>query len=197
MLHDYREFNNFVGHMLTSMEEEINESNKVEQMDKEGYENIKAIRSELESVYKELKIAVAFRDPSASRAREVYLDLVKEATKEILFIFPSTNAFSRQHKIGAVGLAEKAATERNVEVRILMPANNSTDNTVQNLGYAHKIDIRYIKQMPGTMLCTTFKLIAAPLRCMNSKLGCSTLTMNTVLMVPIIAISLFSATSLL
>jgi hypothetical protein len=51
---------------------------------------------------------------SASRAREVYLDLVKEATKEILFIFPSTNAFSRQHKIGAVGLAEKAATERNV-----------------------------------------------------------------------------------
>jgi hypothetical protein len=99
MLHDYREFNNFVGHMLTSMEEEINESNKVEQMDKEGYENIKAIRSELESVYKELKIAVAFRDPSASRAREVYLDLVKEATKEILFIFPSTNAFSRQHKI--------------------------------------------------------------------------------------------------
>jgi hypothetical protein len=78
-----------------------------------------------------------------------------------------------------------------------MPANNSTDNTVQNLGYAHKIDIRYIKQMPGTMLCTTFKLIAAPLRCMNSKLGCSTLTMNTVLMVPIIAISLFSATSLL
>jgi hypothetical protein len=52
MLHDYGEFNNFVGHMLTSMEEEINESNKVEQMDKEGYENIKAIRSELESVYK-------------------------------------------------------------------------------------------------------------------------------------------------
>jgi hypothetical protein len=51
-----------LGHMLTSMEEEINESNKVEQMDKKGYENIKAIRSELESVYKELKIAVGARD---------------------------------------------------------------------------------------------------------------------------------------
>ena len=31
-------------------------------MDKEGYENIKAIRSELESVYKELKTAIAARD---------------------------------------------------------------------------------------------------------------------------------------
>jgi hypothetical protein len=62
MLHDYREFNNLVGQLLTSMDEEINESDKVEQMDKEGYENIKAIRSELESVYMELKIAVATRD---------------------------------------------------------------------------------------------------------------------------------------
>jgi uncharacterized protein YbcI len=62
MLHDYGEFNNFVDHILTSMEEEINESDKVEQMDKEGYENIKAIRSELESVYKELKIAIAAKD---------------------------------------------------------------------------------------------------------------------------------------
>jgi len=46
MLHDYGEFNNFVDHMLTSMEEEINESDKVEQKDKEGYENIKTIKSE-------------------------------------------------------------------------------------------------------------------------------------------------------
>jgi hypothetical protein len=31
-------------------------------MDKEGYEHIKVIRSELESVYEELKIAIAARD---------------------------------------------------------------------------------------------------------------------------------------
>jgi hypothetical protein len=35
---------------------------------------------------------------NASKAREVYLDLIKEATKEILFIFPTANAFSHQHK---------------------------------------------------------------------------------------------------
>ena len=77
------------------------------------------------------------------------MDLVKEATKEILFLFPSVNAFSRQHKIGAIELAERAATERNVIVRILMPANYMIDETLQNRNY-HKIDIRYINQMPGT-----------------------------------------------
>ena len=43
------------------MEDEINDD-KVEQKDKEGYENIKTTRSELESVYKELKITIAARD---------------------------------------------------------------------------------------------------------------------------------------
>jgi hypothetical protein len=58
VLHDYGEFNNFVDHMLTSMEEEISESDKVEQM----VTKLSRIRSELESVYKELKIAIAARD---------------------------------------------------------------------------------------------------------------------------------------
>ena len=63
MLHDYGEFNNFVDRVLAIMEDEVNdESDKVEQKDKEAYENIKATRSELESVYKELKITIAARD---------------------------------------------------------------------------------------------------------------------------------------
>jgi signal transduction histidine kinase len=95
--------------------------------------------------------------PNAPRARQVYLNLVKAATKEILFIFPTPNAFTRQSKIGAVGLAEKAAAERDVKVRILMPvaavpANNFIDRTFQNLtpNYFHKIDVRYIEQMSET-----------------------------------------------
>jgi hypothetical protein len=63
MLHDYYEFNNFIDHMLANMEEEINEeSNNVDQKDKEVYENIKTIRSELESLHKELKISIAARN---------------------------------------------------------------------------------------------------------------------------------------
>jgi hypothetical protein len=97
MLHDYGEFNNFVNHMLTSMEEEINESDKVEQKDKEGYENIKAIKSELESVYKELKIAIAARDDEKTmkdltntlnlleKLEEEFEKVVEEGPGEFLF----------------------------------------------------------------------------------------------------------------
>jgi DNA repair exonuclease SbcCD ATPase subunit len=83
VLHDYGEFNNFVDHMLTSMEEEISESDKVEQMDKEGYEIIMAIRSELESVYKELKIAIAARDDKKTmKSLTNTLDLLEKLEEE-------------------------------------------------------------------------------------------------------------------
>ena len=62
MLHDYGEFNNFVDRVLAIMEEEINESDRVEQKDKDACENIKKIRSELRLVHKELKITIAARD---------------------------------------------------------------------------------------------------------------------------------------
>ena len=53
MLHDYGEFNNFVNRVMAIMEDEVNdESDKVEQKDKETYENIKTTESELESVYR-------------------------------------------------------------------------------------------------------------------------------------------------
>jgi len=49
MLHDYGEFNTFVDHVLAIMEDQINdEPNNVEQKDKEGYENTKTTRSELD-----------------------------------------------------------------------------------------------------------------------------------------------------
>ena len=92
---------------------------------------------------------------SSSRAREEYLNLVKDATKEILFVFPTSRAFYRQHRIGAIDLAEKAAVERDVRIRILMPASGSTNNlfdkTFQKAQeYPSKIGIRYIQQMSET-----------------------------------------------
>jgi len=86
----------------------------------------------------------------AARASKVYLDLVRAATKEILFIFPTLNAFSRQYSIGAIGLAEKAATERNVNVRILMPANKSTNAIASKLGYAKRLKVRHMEQISET-----------------------------------------------
>ena len=98
------------------------------------------------------------QDPA--RAQEIYLNIVNDAAEEILLLFPTTNAFVRQDKIGALQLTEKAAEERNVKVRILMPLLDSlTEHTVRNLREEKKqqqpqkdnpksnIDTRYIEQI--------------------------------------------------
>jgi two-component system sensor histidine kinase VicK len=71
--------------------------------------------------------------PSSARTQELYLDMVKSASEEILWIFPSINAFIRQEKIGAIQLAKEAAKRRNVKVRIMIPADNLIEQKVQQL----------------------------------------------------------------
>jgi two-component system sensor histidine kinase VicK len=90
---------------------------------------------------------------SSARAEDLYLDIVKTASEEILWIFPTTNAFIRQDKIGAIQLAKQAAKERNVKVRILVPENRLIEQKVQRLKENcpdHVIDVRYIEQMTET-----------------------------------------------
>ena len=90
---------------------------------------------------------------SSLRAHDRYLDIVKQASEEILWIFPTTNAFIRQDKMGAIPLAIESARERNVKVRILMPANNVVEQKVQQLKEycpSGTIDFRYIEQTSET-----------------------------------------------
>ena len=47
--------------------------------------------------------------PSSTRAQEIYSNLVKSATEEILWVFPTVNAFIRQEKIGVVQLAKEGS----------------------------------------------------------------------------------------
>jgi two-component system sensor histidine kinase VicK len=125
----------------------INYCNSIfEELWKNGIDAVQRIRDIEENA--DLADIEVFR--SASRAREKYLDLVEHSKKEILFIFPTLNAFSRQIKIGAIGLAEKALTERNVSLRVLMPANNSTNAIGLTLGYSDRFKIRHIEQMSET-----------------------------------------------
>lgn len=56
--------------------------------------------------------------PNSSRARDLYLTLVKAAEEEILLIFPTTNSFIHQEKIGVIQVAKKVAKELDVQVRI-------------------------------------------------------------------------------
>jgi signal transduction histidine kinase len=91
--------------------------------------------------------------PSSKRAQEVYSNIVKSAAEEILWIFPTTNAFIRQEKIGDIQLAKQAAKERNVKVRILVPVNSLIEQKLQQLKENcpdRIIDVRYIEQMTQT-----------------------------------------------
>jgi two-component system, OmpR family, sensor histidine kinase VicK len=69
--------------------------------------------------------------PRSARTRLLYLELVKNAKEEILFIFPTSNAFIRQEKMGAIPLAVKTAKERAVKVRILVPYNEEVEDRLK------------------------------------------------------------------
>jgi two-component system, OmpR family, sensor histidine kinase VicK len=91
--------------------------------------------------------------PSSKRAQEIYLNIVRSATKEILWIFPTTNAFIRQDKIGIIQLAKQAAKQRKIKVRVLVPANSLIEQKIQQLKeYCpdNVINVRYIEQMTET-----------------------------------------------
>jgi two-component system, OmpR family, sensor histidine kinase VicK len=90
---------------------------------------------------------------SSTIAQDRYLDIVKSASEEILWIFPTSNAFLRQDKMSAIPLAVQAARERNVKVKILVPANKVVEQRVQQLKQncqSCQIDVRYIEQMSET-----------------------------------------------
>ncbi|MGC2682126.1 MAG: hypothetical protein WA323_09680, partial [Candidatus Nitrosopolaris sp.] len=90
--------------------------------------------------------------PMSSTTRVLYLNLVEKAEKEIIIMFPTTNAFIRQKNIGVIQFSEEAARERNVKVRILMPSHKSTEDVVRQLkeNYHEHVDIRYIEKMSDT-----------------------------------------------
>ena len=84
----------------------------------------------------------------------MYLDILKAATKEIMLIVPTVNAFVRQENIGAIQLASNAAKWRNVKVRILMPSHKLSEKATDNLNQHsdNHINVRYIEQEPGMKL---------------------------------------------
>ena len=87
--------------------------------------------------------------PNSAKAQNKYLNIVKSASEEILLIFPTTNAFISQEKIGVIELSKQAAKERNIKVRILVQINSLIKQIVIQLIQHHPnhIDVRYIEQM--------------------------------------------------
>jgi signal transduction histidine kinase len=94
--------------------------------------------------------------PSSVRAQEVYLQMLEGVSEEILWIFPTAQAFIRQERIGAIRLATEAAKEKSVRVKVLIPKNDLIEQKIQKLKQScgsqkdSTIDVRYIAQMSET-----------------------------------------------
>jgi signal transduction histidine kinase len=67
------------------------------------------------------------------RTKELFINLVKNAKKEILLLLPTTNAFLREERIGLIRSLNDASTERSVSVRILTPINDIITKILQEL----------------------------------------------------------------
>ena len=73
---------------------------------------------------------------SSLRIQKIYLNTIKSAQNEILLILPTANAVTREEKLGVIRLTINAVKERNVKVRILMPAHESIQHVSQKLTVA-------------------------------------------------------------
>jgi len=69
----------------------------------------------------------------SANAENMYLDLLKSASKEIMLMLPTTNAFLRQHKLGIIDSITYAATDRGVKVRMLVPKSKNTVELIESL----------------------------------------------------------------
>jgi two-component system, OmpR family, sensor histidine kinase VicK len=91
-----------------------------------------------------------------SKAAELYTSTVSKAQNEILLIFPTIGAFTRQKRLGILEQLRTASEQRDVKVRILMPSGSMTDSAIaddeigaeeQDLLNVKNLDIRYIQTM--------------------------------------------------
>jgi two-component system, OmpR family, sensor histidine kinase VicK len=92
---------------------------------------------------------------NSSKVKDLYMNIVKDGVEEILLIFPTSNAFIRQEKIGVIQWLRELVTKEQynkLKIRILMPIHKSTEKIVQDLKQLsdqNNIDVRFIEQSSG------------------------------------------------
>jgi len=81
--------------------------------------------------------------------QELFFNIVRAAKSDIMIILPTVNAFFRQEKLGSLQLAQRAARERNVRVRMLMPRNGynhqTSEKEMSDQLKKQYLDIRYVE----------------------------------------------------
>jgi two-component system sensor histidine kinase VicK len=84
----------------------------------------------------ELEKTHVIQDPQSTQ--KLFVDMVKSAQHEVLLILPTVNDFLREHRIGIIQLLMQVAKERSINVRILTPTNDVTDNILKNITLSHQ-----------------------------------------------------------
>ncbi len=59
------------------------------------------------------------------RTKNLYVEMIENASSEIMVLFPTANGFIGQEKAGIIQLLRQAVEKRHIKVRILMPAHSS------------------------------------------------------------------------
>ncbi|MBA3750677.1 MAG: HAMP domain-containing histidine kinase, partial [Nitrosopumilus sp.] len=77
-------------------------------------QKIQEIEAEIEPV----RIEVVY---DSSRTKNLYMNMIENASSEIMLFFPTPNAIITQEKAGIIQLLKQVVKKHNVKVRILMP----------------------------------------------------------------------------
>src|SRR5919107_969834 len=82
-----------------------------------------------------------------AKTMNLYLELIRGAKKEILLIFPTTNAIIRQNKSGVLQLLKEAAERYKLNVRILIPViGNLDDNTLAFINHDYSVKDKRVNE---------------------------------------------------
>jgi len=87
--------------------------------------------------------------------QNIFIDLIKSCTKEIMIMIPTTNTVHRQADIGILQLLKKVATDNHINIRILAPLNDySVEEKIQNVlscsSHPSLIQVRNIETSSAT-----------------------------------------------
>jgi signal transduction histidine kinase len=88
----------------------------------------------------------------SSNTKDLYIKVIESAGNEIIILFPTLTAVKRQEKIGIIQKIEESITQKNVQVKILLPKDKHTEEIINTLKknckeHVDLIHIRYIEQM--------------------------------------------------
>lgn len=91
-----------------------------------------------------------------SRARGLYLNLLKQATEEIMLMIPTSKGLDRLNNMGGVQILKHKSTNSGVKVRILTPLRGThtigESNVLRefaSIGKRHNFQTKAIEQMTG------------------------------------------------